>query len=144
MAQIPNVHRLLKKHDVDVEVITAGRYKRTLTVLGENTEEGRQKFVEELEDIHALFQEFVSANRPALDMDRVSTGEAWYGQRAIDLQLVDEISTSDEYLCKACEDSDVFELRWIEHQKPLDRLMARVETSIRNTVQRILNWRGGL
>ena len=144
IAQIPNVHRLLKKHDVDVEVLTAGRYKRTLTLLGENTEEGRQKFVEELEDIHALFQEFVLANRPALDMDRVATGEAWYGQRAIDLQLVDEISTSDEYLSKACEDSDVFEVRWVETQKPLERLMARIETGINNTLQRLLNWRGGL
>ena len=144
IAQIPNVHRLLKKHDVDVEVLTAGRYKRTLTLLGENTEEGRQKFVEELEDIHALFQEFVSANRPDLDMDRVATGEAWYGQRAIDLQLVDEISTSDEYLSKACEDADVFEMRWVENQKPLDRLLARVESGVKNTLHRVMNWRGEL
>src|SRR4051794_18386256 len=45
VAQIPNVHRLLKKHDVDVEVLTAGKYKRTLTVFGENTDQGRAKFV---------------------------------------------------------------------------------------------------
>lgn len=144
IAQIPNVHRLLKKHDVDVEVLTAGRYKRTLTLLGENTEEGRQKFVEELEDIHALFQEFVSANRPHLDMARVATGESWYGQRAIDLQLVDEISTSDEYLSKACEDADVFEMHWVENQKPLDRLLARIESGVKNTLHRVMNFRGGL
>ena len=77
-------------------------------------------------------------------MDRVATGEAWYGQRAIDLQLVDEISTSDEYLSKACEDADVFEVRWVETQKPLERLMARIETGINNMLQRLLNWRGGL
>ncbi len=144
IAQIPNVHRLLKKHDVDVEVLTAGRYKRTLTLLGENTEEGRQKFVEELEDIHALFQEFVSANRPHLDMARVATGETWYGQRAIDLQLVDEISTSDEYLSKACEDADVFEMHWVEKQKPLDRLLARIESGVKNTLHRVMNFRGEL
>ena len=72
IAQVPNVHRLLKKHDVDVDVLTAGKYKRTLTVLGENTEEGRQKFIEELEDLHSLFQEFVGSRRPALDIDRVA------------------------------------------------------------------------
>ncbi|MCZ6616632.1 MAG: protease SohB [Gammaproteobacteria bacterium] len=144
IAQIPNVHRLLKKHDVDVEVLSAGRYKRTLTLLGENTEEGRKKFVEELEDIHALFQEFVSANRPALDISRVATGEAWYGQRAIDLQLVDEISTSDEYLSKACDDADVFEIRWVENKKPFDRVMARMETGIKDIFHRVMNWRGGI
>ncbi|MFP6837776.1 MAG: protease SohB, partial [Pseudomonadales bacterium] len=94
VAQIPNVHRLLKKHDVDVEILTAGKYKRTLTVLGENTEEGRQKFVEELEDVHSLFQEFVSNHRPQVAIEAVATGETWYGQRAIDVKLIDEICTS--------------------------------------------------
>lgn len=127
LAQIPNIHRLLKKHDVDVELLTAGKYKRTLTVLGENTEEGRQKFVEELEDIHALFQEFVGSRRPQLDMDEVATGEVWYGDRALARNLVDEICTSDEYLARACDDKDVYEVRWVEHRKPLERLMSQAE-----------------
>src|SRR5690606_30733077 len=95
---IPNVHRLLKRHDVDVEVLTAGKYKRTLTVLGENTEEGRRKFIEELEDVHRLFKGFVAAHRPELDLEAVATGETWYGQQAVELNLIDEIATSDEYL----------------------------------------------
>ena len=82
VAQIPNVHRLLKRHDVDVEVLTAGRHKRTLDILGENTDEGREKLRDELHDVHALFQEFIGTYRPALDLEEVSTGEAWYGQRA--------------------------------------------------------------
>lgn len=127
LAQIPNIHRLLKKHDVDVELLTAGKYKRTLTVLGENTEEGRQKFVEELEDIHALFQEFVGSRRPQLDMSAVATGEVWYGDRALARKLVDELCTSDEYLAKACDDKDVYEVRWVEHKRPLERIMAQVE-----------------
>ncbi len=134
VAQIPNVHRLLKKHDVDVEVLTAGKFKRTLTVLGENTEEGRQKFIEDLEDTHALFQEFVGARRPQLDMAMVATGETWHGQRAVDLKLVDELCTSDEYLVRACETADVFSVRWVEHKKPLERIMARVETGVQNIV----------
>jgi serine protease SohB len=127
LAQIPNVHRLLKKHDVDVELLTAGKYKRTLTVFGENTEEGRQKFREELEDIHALFQEFVGSRRQVLDMEEVATGEVWYGERALDRKLIDEVCTSDEYLMKVCEDRDVFEVRWVEHRRPIERLMAQAE-----------------
>ncbi|MFV2089912.1 MAG: protease SohB, partial [Pseudomonadales bacterium] len=137
IAQIPNVHRLLKKHDVDVELLTAGKYKRTLTVLGENTDEGRQKFVEELEDVHELFQEFVSARRPKLDMDEVATGEVWYGERALGKRLIDELMTSDEYLTKACEDRDVFEVRWVEHRKPIERLMAHAEGALTRIVGRL-------
>ena len=130
VAQIPNVHRLLKKKDVDVEVITAGRYKRTLTLFGENTEEGRQKFVEEIEDLHALFQEFVADKRPALDMEKVATGESWYGRRAIELNLVDEIMTSDEYLMRRCADAEVFELRWVVPKKPLEKVLEQIESRL--------------
>ena len=130
VAQIPNVHRLLKKHDVDVEVLTAGKYKRTLTVLGENTPEGREKFISDLEDVHTLFQEFVGTHRPQIDLEQVATGETWYGQRAIDLSLVDQISTSDEYLTRACESADVYRVHWVEHKKPIERLAAKVETSL--------------
>ena len=137
VAQIPNVHRLLKKHDVDVEILTAGKYKRTLTVLGENTEEGREKFLEELEEVHSLFQEFVGSRRPQLDMDEVATGEAWYGQRAIDRALVDEISTSDEYLTHACDERDVFEVRWVEHKKPIERLLAHAEGTLGGLLEKI-------
>jgi serine protease SohB len=139
LAQIPNVHRLLKKHDVDVELLTAGKYKRTLTVLGENTDEGRQKFIEELEDIHALFQEYVGTRRPALDMTEVATGEVWYGDRALTKNLIDEICTSDEYLAGACAERDVFEVRWIEHKKPIERLMAQAEMSLARLVDRVTN-----
>ena len=139
LAQIPNVHRLLKKHDVDVELLTAGKYKRTLTVLGENTEEGRQKFLEELEDIHALFQEFVKNRRPDLDMEEVATGEVWYGERALAKNLIDELCTSDEYLVRACDARDVYEVRWVEHRKPLERLMAQAEGAVTRIVERLTN-----
>ena len=130
VAQVPNVHRLLKKNDVDVEVVTAGKHKRTLTVLGENTDEGRAKFKEELEDVHELFQEFVVGYRPELDMETVATGEAWYGKRALDLKLVDELATSDEYLMRACDDADVYRVQWEYSRKPLDRLMERMSATL--------------
>lgn len=125
LAQVPNVHRLLKKHDVDVEVLTAGRFKRTLDVLGENTDEGREKLREELADVHALFQEYVGSWRPKVDLEQVATGEAWYGQRALDRALVDELITSDEYLARACEDADVFEVSWVQPKRPIERLLGQ-------------------
>ena len=142
VAQVPNVHRLLKRHDIDVEILTAGEYKRTLTVLGENTDKGRQKFVEELEDVHAMFKEFVRENRPSLDVDRVATGEAWHGRRALDVGLVDELVTSDAYLTRACADADVIEVRWVEHRSPVERLITQSTARLAEACERVLlRWR---
>lgn len=137
MAQVPNVNRLLKKHDVDVELHTAGRYKRTLTVFGENTDEGREKFVEELNDIHVLFQEFVGRFRPDVDLDAVATGEAWVGQRALDRSLVDRLVTSDEYLAAACDDADVYEVRWTQPQTPVEKLMEQFGGGVDRVMDRL-------
>ena len=138
VAQVPNVNRLLKKHDVDVELHTAGRYKRTLTVFGENTEEARAKFLEELNDIHAMFQEFVGEFRPTLDLEAVSTGEAWAGQRALERALVDRLLTSDEYLAGACDEADVFEVRWVLPKTPLERAMERFSDGTAKVVERLM------
>lgn len=146
VAQIPNVHRLLKRHDVDVEVLTAGKYKRTLTVLGENTDEARQKFVEELEEVHALFKSFVQGYRPQIDLERVATGEAWHGQNAVDLALVDALSTSDAYLLDRAEQAELFEVRWVESRRRLDRLLSQVESRLEHLLERAVDrlryWRG--
>ena len=115
MAQIPNINRLLKKHDVDIELHTAGEFKRTLTVMGENTEKGREKFIEDLENTHKLFKDFVLRARPAVDVEQISTGEIWYGSQAIGKQLVDELKTSDAYLTD-CYDREmsVYHVSWTE------------------------------
>jgi serine protease SohB len=112
IAQLPNFHRLLQKHDVDYEVLTAGEYKRTLTVFGENTDKGREKFIEELEDTHDLFKSFVAEYRPQLNLDKVATGEVWFGRRALDEKLIDAIATSDDYLFELCQEHDVFALHY--------------------------------
>lgn len=98
IAQVPNFNKLLKKNDVDFEQFTAGEFKRTVTMFGENTDKGREKFVEELEETHILFKNFVSEHRPSLDIAKVATGEHWFGTQAKDLGLVDELQTSDDYL----------------------------------------------
>ena len=125
VAQLPNFHRLLKKNDVDVEVLTAGEFKRTLTVFGENTEKDREKFVEELEDVHALFKELVSQNRPQVNIDEVATGEAWFGTRALERNLVDQLKTSDEYIVDQCMERDVFLVRYVIHKKRIDRILEK-------------------
>ena len=116
LAQLPNFNRLLKKHDIDIELLTAGEYKRTLTMLGENTDKGRQKFIEELEETHVLFKEFVGENRPELDVAKVSTGEVWYGRKAIDVGLIDALQTSDAFVQGRLKDEDVFEVKFV-HKK---------------------------
>lgn len=136
VAQVPNVHRLLKKHDVDVEVLTAGEYKRTLTMLGENTSEGRQKFVQELEDTHQLFKDFVQENRRSLELDKVATGEHWYGVQAKELGLVDDIQTSDEYLLEQCEQADVYLVTWQQKQKLANRLGLAMESAVEKTIDK--------
>lgn len=108
VAQIPNAHKLLKKHDVDYEVMTAGEYKRTMTVFGENTAKGREKFQEDLEITHQLFKDFVAINRPLLNIDEIATGETWLGTAALDKQLVDGIITSDQYLMDKAKEAELY------------------------------------
>lgn len=112
VAQLPNFHKLLKKNSVDYEMFTAGEYKRTVTMFGENTDKGRAKFVEELEETHVLFKNFVSENRPQVDIDAVATGEVWYGAQAKAVALIDEIQTSDEYLFAQADKADIFEIEF--------------------------------
>lgn len=116
VAQIPNFHDLLEKHDIDVDVFTAGKYKRTVTVFGKNDEEDKQKFQEELEQTHVLFKDFINTYRPQLDLEKVATGEHWYGSDALALNLVDKLQTSDSYLLEKIKDQQVYALH--SRQKP--------------------------
>lgn len=125
VAQLPNLRRLLQRHEVDVELHTAGEFKRTLTMLGENTPEGREKFRQELEETHTLFKQFVRQHRSRLDIERVATGEHWYGTQALELRLVDEIATSDDYLLRQLDQAQIYRLQYRLPQ-PATRRLARV------------------
>ena len=141
VAQLPNVHRLLKKHDIDFEVLTAGEYKRTLTVFGENTEKGREKFQEDLEVTHELFKNFVAHYRPQLNMDEIATGEVWLGQAALGKLLVDELKTSDEYLAEQARERDVYQVQFVERKS----LQERVGLAASVVIDRVLvTWWGRL
>jgi len=137
VAQLPNVHRLLKKHDIDFEVLTAGEYKRTLTVFGENTEKGREKFLEDLETTHELFKNFVARYRPQLSIDEIATGEIWLGQTALGKQLVDELMTSDEYLAAKAGAADLFQLHYAEKKSLQERFGLGIALALDRV---LLNW----
>lgn len=122
VAQMPNFHRLLQKHDIDFELHTAGQYKRTLTLFGENTDKGREKFQEELELTHRLFKDFVARYRPQLDIEAVATGEVWLGQTALDKQLVDELQTSDAYLTERARHAELLLLSYVERKSLQERV----------------------
>lgn len=122
LAQIPNFHRALEKLDIDYQEFTAGEYKRTVGMFSEPTDKGKEKFMEEIEDVHKLFKEFVQDNRSQVDVDKISTGEHWYGTRALELNLVDELRTSDDYLWEASKISDIFEVKFIQKESLAKKL----------------------
>ncbi|WP_426345966.1 protease SohB [Cronobacter universalis] len=130
VAQIPNFNRLLKRNDIDIELHTAGQYKRTLTLLGENTEEGREKFREDLNETHQLFKEFVHSMRPSLDIEAVATGEHWYGVQAKEKGLVDEISTSDNLIIARMQEREVVSLRYLQRKRLMDRFTGSAAQSL--------------
>lgn len=127
IAQLPNFNRWLEERGIDIEQVTAGKHKRTLTMFGKNTEEGREKLKEEIEDIHALFKDQIVKYRPDLDIDSVSTGEYWYGARAIELGLIDEIITSDDYLANAKDNFDVYLTKLTKPQSFKEKLFNKAK-----------------
>ncbi len=139
IAQLPNFNRMMDSHGIDFEQITAGKYKRNVTIFGKNTDEDRAKLKEELEDVHNLFKGAVSKYRPDLDLDKIATGEHWYGTRAIELGLVDEIKTSDELLAELARDMDLYRVAYKVKLPLQKRLMANVDNALDNVDN--LYWR---
>ncbi|EFL79445.1 truncated periplasmic protease [Actinobacillus pleuropneumoniae serovar 2 str. 4226] len=122
-----------------MDVMTAGEYKRTVTLVGENTEKGKQKFQQELEETHQLFKQFVAQNRPQLDIEKIATGEHWFGKQALALDLVDEINTSDDLLLNAIKEKEVIELKFKQKKNLTQRLGEQVELSVENVIAKLLH-----
>lgn len=128
VAQLPNFHRLLEEHGVDFEQLTAGRYKRTLTLFGKNTDEGREKLRQELEEVHELFKAQIREHRPQVDVEQIATGEHWYGLRALELKLVDELRTSDDFLLEAAKERDLYHVAFKRRRSLPERMLGGAET----------------
>ena len=139
VAQLPNFHRLLKKNDIDFEMHTAGEYKRTLTVFGENTDKAREKFQADIDDIHVLFKDFVSNNRPVVEIDKVGTGEFWFGQRALEKHLADRLCTYDSFLVEHLEGYDLIEVRYRAKRSWQEKLSLAAEMAVERGFRRLLN-----
>ena len=139
IAQLPNFHRLLKKLDIDIEMHTAGKFKRTLTTLGKNTKQGREKFISELEDLHVVFKDFVKENRSKIQVAKVSTGEVWQGDKAKKLGLIDEIGTSDDYLLKLASKFKLLEIQYFEKKPFTARLGTAAEVIVEKGIYKILD-----
>ncbi|GAB2191621.1 protease SohB [Sessilibacter sp. MAH1] len=130
VAQLPNFHKLLKKHDVDFEMYTAGEYKRTLTMFGENTDKGREKFLEDLDKTHVLFKDFVSSHRASVNISEVATGEVWYGSQAKEIGLIDELSTSDAYITDHLDSCDVIAVDYVIKKNMMERFGSSVSVGV--------------
>lgn len=142
LVQIPNFNRLLKEKHVDYEMVTAGEYKRTLTMFGENTKKDREKMEEDIQEVHTLFKDFVRTSRPDMAIDKLATGETWLGSRARELGLVDETGTSDEYIVAACDNAEVYEVAYEKKKKITDKLGSVLEGALDNILMRWLQRSG--
>jgi len=146
IAQIPNFSKILKKNDIDFEQITAGQYKRTLTMFGENSAQDREKFQTEIDEVHTLFKDHVANNRPQLDMDKVATGETWYGEQALALGLVDELLTSDDYLLEVNKSKAIYKVQYSVPKTLSQKLGKAASLSLENSLfslwSKVTNWRG--
>ena len=136
IAQLPNFYRFLHKHNIDFEQLTAGEFKRTLTVFGENTKKGRDKLQEEIEDTHDLFKQFIQSHRRQIDISQIATGEHWYGTRAQELQLVDELKTSDDFLMEAKDKFSLYEVKYKVKKALGQRLLAPANQLMQQLMQR--------
>ena len=137
LVQLPNFHRILKKHDVDYEIISAGEFKRTLTTFGEITQKGKDKVQEDVETIHDIFKNWVKDHRPSVDIDKISTGETWIGMQAKEKNMVDEIRTSDECIVTLCESADVYEVEYEIRKSIQDKLGSLLEGTVNKVFS---NW----
>lgn len=138
VAQVPNFHKILKKNDIDFELITAGEFKRTLTMFGENTDKAREKFTEQIEETHTLFKDFVNLNRNQIEIAKVATGEYWYGQKALELNLVDEIKTSDDLLLEKSLEAEIFEIRYKKKETLAEKINSSISLLIEKTISNLV------
>jgi serine protease SohB len=137
VAQVPNFNRVLKKWDVDFKEYTAGEYKRTVTMLGEITPEKERHFEDRLKDIHSGFKKHVAQFRPQLNLEKVANGDYWFGFEAKDLGLVDELTTSDDYLLSFGKDTPIFELTFTHKKALSERLSDMMGQTLTTALEKV-------
>lgn len=139
LAQLPNFNEMLKRHGIAFEQETAGEYKRTITMFGENTDKERTKLREQIEQTHELFKAFIADHRPELDLEKVATGEIWYGSDAVEAGLVDEIKTSDDFLLEASKQNELYEITYSTRKSISERMLSSISTALDRTIDTARN-----
>ena len=71
-------------------------------------------------------------------MNSVATGEHWFGQQALHLNLVDEIMTSDDVLLKAMKEKHVIGVKYSVKKSLLQKFGKQAEESADNVLLRLL------
>jgi serine protease SohB len=118
VSEFLNFYDILKGLGINYHQYTAGKYKRTISILGRITDEGESKFKEDLNDMYLLFKEHVARHRKNLDIEKIATGEHWSGINALGINLVDEILTSEEYIINSIKNNkEVLKITYIGNRK---------------------------
>ena len=143
VAPIPNLHRLLKKNEIDFEEMTAGEYKRTVSVLGEITPAGREHFRGKLDTTHEAFKAHVKQCRPSVDLAEVANGDHWLAGEALGLGLVDELSTGDELLFRARDTARLYEVTTEARKTLVQQVLSGFGGAAQRAADLVFKLRGG-
>lgn len=130
ISDMPNVYERLQREGIEFQTVTAGKYKRTLTPTKKPNKEDYAKTKADVQDIFELFRDFVADNRPQLDIERVATGETWFGKDALDLKLCDEIRTVDSVLVDFVDNG--YTVLEVEYEAPIESPFGRLLPSTRS------------
>ena len=93
------------KNKIDAVVINAAAYTHTSIA------------------IHDAFKKVIKEGRPDVDIEEIATGEYWLASQAKEKGLVDEIMTSDDYLCSKLDEREVIEIKTEVDQNRLEKLI---------------------
>jgi serine protease SohB len=137
--EYPNFYELLNKVGVKYQQLTAGQYKRTISPFLEPSKEGTEKAKDDLSRTHKLFKDHITAHRKNVDIEKVATGETWYGSECIANGLIDSINTSDEVIQGKMSRNTVFKIKYKEPKKPIKLISHLVSSVLSDSIDLVLN-----
>lgn len=144
VAEFMNFNNLLNEVGIDYKQYTAGKYKRTVSTMGPITDEAEEKFNDDLQRTHEMFKTHVSRHRKDMDIEAIATGEHWYGIDAHEKGLVDEVSTSEDYILNAIATKEVLHVQYAPPRQFADRIRIGLVKAVREVVLDLFNFRANM